>query len=50
MNMTINFEEVKGENTQEHNSQWPKIRNHAYSILLVGISRSRKANALFIVV
>ena len=42
----INFDEVTGENTQEHNPNWPKILDHPYRILIVGKSGSGKTNAV----
>ena len=45
-NIIINFDEVTGENTQEHNSHWPQIPDHPYRILIIGESGSWKTNAL----
>ena len=42
----INFDEVTGENTQEHNPQWPKLANHPYRMVIVGDSGSYETNAL----
>ena len=39
----INFDEVIGENTQEHNPLWPQI---LYRILIVGGSGSGKTNVI----
>ena len=41
----INFDECTNENKTEHNSKWPYIPDHPYSILVVGGSGSEKTNA-----
>ena len=46
INLMINFDEVTGENTQEHNLRWPKNPNHRYRILIVGGLRSGEMNSL----
>ena len=43
----INFDDDTKENIKEHNSNWPEISNHQYRILLIGSSKSKKANSLF---
>ena len=43
----INFHDVTKENKKEHNQNWPKIPDHPYRILIIGGSRSGKANSLF---
>ena len=45
LNILINFGDVIGENTQEHNPHWPQIADYLYRILIVGRSRSRKTNS-----
>ena len=42
----INFDEVTGENTKEHNPRWPQTPGHPYRILTAGGSGSGKTNAL----
>ena len=42
----INFDDYTNENKAEHNSKWPYIPDHSYRILIVGVSGSRKTNAL----
>ena len=42
----INFDDYANENKTEHNSKWPYIPDHSYIILIIGGSRSEKANAL----
>ena len=42
----INFDEYTNENIMEHNSKWPHISDHPYTILIVGGSGSGKTNAL----
>ena len=32
---------------KEHNSNWPQIPDHSYSILIIGGSGSGKTNSLF---
>ena len=44
----INFENVTGGNTQEHNPRWLQIPDHPYSILIIGGSGSGKTNARLI--
>ena len=46
MNIMINFDEVIGKNTQEHNPHWPQIPDHLYRTLMVGGSGSGKTNAV----
>ena len=42
----INFDDYANENKPEHNLKWPYIPDHPYRILMIGGSRSGKANAL----
>ena len=35
------------ENMKEHNTNWPRIPDNPYRILLAGGSKSRKTNSLF---
>ena len=42
----INFDDYADENKTEHNLKWPYIPHYPYRILILGISRSRKTNAL----
>ena len=42
----ISFNDDTDENKIEHNSKWPYIPDHSYSILIVGGSGSGKTNAL----
>ena len=42
----INSDNYTNENKIEHNSNWPYIPDHPYAILIVGVSRSGKTNAL----
>ena len=42
----INFDDYTNENKTEHNSKWPYIPDHAYRILIVGVSGSGRTNAL----
>ena len=42
----INFDDYANENKTEHNQKWPYIPDHPYRILIIGGSRSGKANAL----
>ena len=44
LNIMINIDEVKGENTLEHNLQWLQIPEPPYMILIV--RGSAKLNAL----
>ena len=46
MKQENNFDGVKKENINKHNSNWLKIPNHRYRILMVGCSGSGKTNAL----
>ena len=43
----INFDYVTKQNIEEHNPNWPQIRDHPYRILVIGGSGSGKANSLF---
>ena len=40
----INFDNLIKENINENNSNWPKISNHPYTVLLIDGSASRKTN------
>ena len=40
----INFDEVTGVNTQEHNPHWSRIPDHPYRLLIVGRSYLGKTN------
>ena len=42
----INFDDYTNENIIEHNSKWPYIPDHRYTILIIGGSGSGKTNAL----
>lgn len=44
----INFDEVTGENRQEHNPDWPELPDHPYRVPIAGGSKSGKTNALLI--
>ena len=46
----INVDDVTKENIKEHHSNWPQIPDYPYRILIIGSSRSRKANSLFNVI
>ena len=43
----INFDDVTKQNIREHNPNWPQIPDHPHRILIIGGSRSGKANPLF---
>ena len=43
----INFLDVIKENIKEHNPDRPKIPDHAYRTLIIGVSGSGKPNSLF---
>ena len=42
----INFDDFTGETIKEHNSNWPKISDYLYKIIITGVSGSGKRNAL----
>ena len=42
----INFDDYTNEYKTNHNPKWPYIPDHPYRILIIGSSRSGKANAL----
>ena len=42
----INLDSITNENNKKHNEKWPFISDHPYRILIIGGSRSGKANAL----
>ena len=46
----INFDEYTNENKTEHNSKWPYIPDHPYSILIVGSPGYGKTNILLNIV
>ena len=43
----INVHNVTKENITKHYSNWPQIPSCSFRILVIGASRSRKANSLF---
>ena len=47
MQKVIKFDDVTKEYIKEHNSNWPKIPDHPYKILICGDSGSGKTNSLF---
>ena len=46
----INFDDYTNEKNLEHNSKWPYIPDHPYRILIIGVSVSKKTNALLILI
>ena len=42
----FNFDYITKENVKENNPIWPNISDHPYRILVVGVSKSGKTNAL----
>ena len=42
----INFDDYTNENKSQHNKNWPYNPDHPYSILIIGVSGSGKANTL----
>ena len=42
----LNFDHITKEDIKEHNQNYPGITYHPYRILIVGVSRSRKTNAM----
>ena len=42
----INLDEYVNENKNLNNKNWPYIRDNPYRILIIGVSRSGKTNAL----
>ena len=42
----INFNDYANENKTEHNLKWPYIPDHPWRVVIIGGSRSGKANAL----
>ena len=42
----INFDGYVYENKTGHNKNWPCISDNPYRILIIGVSGSRKTNAL----
>ena len=42
----VNFNDVTGENIEEHNTSWPQIPDHYCRILIIGGSGSGKTNVL----
>ena len=44
------FDYITIEDINEHNSDWPKIPDHSYWILIIGGSESGKTNALLNVI
>ena len=45
MNLMINSDEVRWENRQDHNTDWTKISDHPYRILIVVGCGSGRTNA-----
>ena len=43
----IIFDDLTKENIRKHNPNWPPSPDHAWKILVIGGSGSRKANLLF---
>ena len=43
----INFDDYTNENKIKHNPNWPYIPDHPYRKLIMGVSGSGKAKALF---
>ena len=43
----INVHNVTKENITKHYSNWPQVPSSSFRILVIGASRSRKANSLF---
>lgn len=44
----INFENVTGGNTQEHNPRWLQIPDHPYSILIIGLVQVKRMHGSFL--
>ena len=42
----ISFDDYGTESKIQHNLKWPYIPDHLYRILIIGVSRSEKTNAL----
>ena len=42
----INFDDYVSENKTEHNKNWPYTPDHPFRVLIIGGSRSGKANVL----
>ena len=42
----INFDDVTGENIEEHNANWSQFPDHPYKLLIIGGFGSGKTNAL----
>ena len=42
----INLDSITNENNKENNEEWPYIPDHPYRIVIIGVSGSRKTNAL----
>ena len=42
----INYDSVTKENINKHNLNWPRIPDHSYRILVIGVSESGKTIAL----
>ena len=42
----FNLDDITNENNKEYNKKWPFIPDHPYRILIIGDSRSGKANEL----
>ena len=41
-----NLDNIRNENSKEHNDKWPYIPDHPYRMLIIGSSESRKTNTL----
>ena len=46
----VNFDDVVKENIKYHKWNRPKYPQHSYRILIIGISRQRKTNSIFILI
>lgn len=46
LNMVLNFDEITGQNTKEHNPNWNQILHNPHRILIVHSSGSGQTNAL----
>ena len=41
-----NLDDIRNENSNDHNKKWPYISDHPYKIVRIGGSGSGKTNAL----
>ena len=46
----FNLDDITDENNKNHNNKWSYIPDHPYRMLIIGGSRSGKANALLTLV